>query len=220
MDGNGNFITTWYLWDAWGSASPYSVAVGSDGSVYVTTDRFTIQKYDSKGTFDEEWGRFYGDYSAGPFLFPYGIAVGPDGSVYVADTKHHQIQKMTSTINNIETIITTSIPIVQSADTMQEYISSIGAVNEPGKFYLQATLKNSLGQTLAQALHPFYVVGSDISLQFNTDKRIYKSGETITISGEVKNLSSVDASNISLGLKRKVAEGTAETVLAQRELDF
>jgi len=71
---------------------PLSVAVATDGSVYVadrSNDR--IQKFTSAGVFVSQWGTpGTGD---GQFNAPLGIAVASDGSVYVADYGNHRVQK-------------------------------------------------------------------------------------------------------------------------------
>ncbi len=71
---------------------PKAVAVGPDGSVYVTdAATSTITVFSREGSILRTWGRKgNGD---GEFNEPWGIAVAPDGSVFVADTWNHRIQK-------------------------------------------------------------------------------------------------------------------------------
>jgi len=71
---------------------PRGVAVGPDGSIYVTDSlNHRVQKFDPTGRFLAQ----VGGQGSGPGQFhePWGVAVGPDGSVYVADTWNHRIQK-------------------------------------------------------------------------------------------------------------------------------
>ena len=74
---------------------PLSVAVASDGSLYVAdTYNHRVQKFTSEGVFVSKWGtEGTGD---GQFDEPGGLGVAADGSVYVADSKNSRIQKFTS----------------------------------------------------------------------------------------------------------------------------
>ena len=71
---------------------PWGVAVGPDGSVYVTdTWNHRIQKFDAHGKFIEAWGYFGQAESPDAFWGPRGIAVDTNGNVYVADTGNKRI---------------------------------------------------------------------------------------------------------------------------------
>jgi len=74
--------------------NPDSVAVATDGSVYVgDTGNHRIQRFNAAGTFVSKWGtEGTGD---GQFRYP-KIAVATDGSIYVADSGNHRIQRFTS----------------------------------------------------------------------------------------------------------------------------
>ena len=74
--------------------NPRSVAVASDGSVYVAdTYNHSVQRFTSEGVFISNWGTDgTGD---GEFQYPSGVAVASDGSVYVTDADNHRIQKFT-----------------------------------------------------------------------------------------------------------------------------
>jgi DNA-binding beta-propeller fold protein YncE len=76
---------------------PWGVAVGPDGSVYVTdTWNHRVQKFTEDGRPLTMWGQ-YGQplaevpESKGSFWGPRGIAVGADGHVFVADTGNKRI---------------------------------------------------------------------------------------------------------------------------------
>lgn len=73
---------------------PWGVAVGPDGSVYVTdTWNHRVQKFSSTGNFIKTWGTFgqSGVDAVDSFYGPRGIAVDSQGRVYVADTGNKRI---------------------------------------------------------------------------------------------------------------------------------
>jgi sugar lactone lactonase YvrE len=81
--------------------NPRDVAIGPDGSLYVTdTSNNRIQHLSADGSVLQVWGYFAdiskGAAPGGTFYEPWGMAVGVDGSVYVADTWNHRIQKFTA----------------------------------------------------------------------------------------------------------------------------
>lgn len=65
-----------------------------------------------------------------------------------------------------------------------------------GKLYLDATLFNDIGQIIAKAKYPFYILENGIIASFSTEKSIYKSGETVNITGEVQNTTPSDQQGI------------------------
>ncbi len=100
LDAEGTLITAWGMFgqyapgDAGGASAfygPRGVAVGPDGSVYVTdTGNKRVQVFDAEGAFLRQWGG--GGVIEGYLDEPVGIAVGPDGSIYVADTWNQRVQ--------------------------------------------------------------------------------------------------------------------------------
>ncbi|MBI5561715.1 MAG: FG-GAP repeat protein, partial [Deltaproteobacteria bacterium] len=196
---NGTFIARWGFSVAGDAQYSYSrgIAVAPDGSVYVaSTDNHNIRKFDANGIFIAKWGS-YGN-GDGQFYSPRGIAVAPDGSVYAADTGNNRIQRMS--VAGSEILFSANIPVNQLANTLQDYAIDAGIINATGKLYLEATLTNSLGQTVATSSYPFYIVGGNTALLFNTDKKFYKPGETVTITGEVRNLAVASLDNATLTL--------------------
>ncbi len=79
---------------SWNSYYPLSVAIGPDGSVYVTEGDYVIERFDSSGASMQSWGGAgTGD---GTFYQPVGLAVDQSGSVFVADTGNDRIQSFTA----------------------------------------------------------------------------------------------------------------------------
>jgi tripartite motif-containing protein 71 len=234
FDSNGTFITSWesYVAACGEGCPPTGIAVGPDGFTYVAargnqlqlaaassseTDPadYSIQKFDSNGNFIAGYGSYgSGD---GQFINPGGIAVAPDGSIYVADMGNHRIQRtITVSLEYItETLFETTLPINQPASAIQDYTTNIGALGVTGKLLLQAKLKNNLSQTIAQASYPFYIVEGNTVLLFNTDKKIYKLGETVTITGQVQNLATIEAAGLTLALNSKLNTQTPELLLTE-----
>ncbi|MCL2724766.1 MAG: hypothetical protein FWD69_10055 [Polyangiaceae bacterium] len=83
--------------------SPYGIAIGPDGSLYVADrDNNKIRRIAVDGTVSTYAGTGDGDLTDGPcatatFSWPWGIAVDANGSVYVADYGNHAIRKITAT---------------------------------------------------------------------------------------------------------------------------
>jgi DNA-binding beta-propeller fold protein YncE/uncharacterized membrane protein len=227
FDSNGTLITNWEFYGAacGEGCPPAGIAVGLDGSVYVTVrdsssgpvlmataalssqgdaDNYLIQRFDSDGNFLASWGSPGSE--DGQFTYPGGIAVAPDGSIYVADTGNHRIQKMITVVSEYiaETLFETTVPINQPANTTQDYTTNIGTLNVTGKLLLQADLKNNLGQTIAKASYPFYIVDGNTVLLFNLDKKVYKPAETVTITGQVENRATIEAVGLTLTLHSKL----------------
>ncbi len=194
FNSTGSFLTSLISYAPWG------VAVAPDGSVYVADPpQNLIQEFDSNGNFVAQWDSPGSD--DGQFRSPAGVAASPSGGfVYVADTDNSRIQRMIMTTGGVKTLFETTIPITQAANTTQDYTSTIGTLNLTGKLYLQSELKNTQGQTIARSEYPFYIVAGNTVLLYSTDKKYYKPNETATISGEVRNLSSIAASGLVLTL--------------------
>ena len=71
---------------------PWGVAVGIDGSVYVSdTWNHRIQKFTATGTFISSWGTFGQGETPESLYGPRGLAVDEEGNVLVADTGNKRI---------------------------------------------------------------------------------------------------------------------------------
>ena len=73
----------------WSCSSPYDIAVGTNGMLYVSSYN-KVQVFSPTGTLMNEWGS--SGSNTNQFNSPQGIAVGTNGLVYVADTSNHRIQ--------------------------------------------------------------------------------------------------------------------------------
>jgi hypothetical protein len=69
-----------------------SIAVGSDGKVYVSdSGNHRVEVFSSTGTFLRQIGSF--GYNRGQFQTPFDLAAGPAGDVYVADDQAQTLSK-------------------------------------------------------------------------------------------------------------------------------
>ncbi len=183
---------------------PWGVAVGPDGSVYVTdTWNHRVQKFTSDGKPVKTWGQ-YGQpviedpASASSFWGPRGIAVDSRGQVFVADTGNKRIVIFDKDGNYLTEFGTAGFDPGQFDEPVGVAVSPNGTVyvtdtwnqrvqafvrNETGDFYIptiQWDVKAWFGQSLDNK--PFIAVGSNEHV-FITDPEGYRIIE-FTPSGE------------------------------------
>ncbi|MBL8088783.1 MAG: TIGR03663 family protein [Anaerolineales bacterium] len=100
LDASGNILHEWGTYADGVSVpigdgtfnEPWGIAVGPDGSVYVTdTWNHRVQKFTRDGRFVKAWGVFGQGETPESFYGPRGLAVDAEGRVYVADTGNKRI---------------------------------------------------------------------------------------------------------------------------------
>ncbi|HJS18230.1 MAG TPA: hypothetical protein VJ785_05765, partial [Anaerolineales bacterium] len=113
---------------------PWGVAVGPDGSVYVTdTWNHRVQKFTEDGEPVQTWGQ-YGQplpdvpESSSSFWGPRGIAVDENGHVYVADTGNKRIVKFDSDGNYLTEFGTAGFDPGQFDEPVGVAVSNDGTV--------------------------------------------------------------------------------------------
>ncbi|ACM21808.1 alpha-2-macroglobulin domain protein [Geotalea daltonii FRC-32] len=103
-----------------------------------------------------------------------------------------------------EVLWQTDVPVDLAPVAVADLNKTIGTLGVLGKLYFQGTLTSSTGQAVASAEYPFYIEQGNFQLLLSPDKKIYKPGETVTISGEVRNITSLAA---ALALQVKDNQG-------------
>lgn len=182
FDANGNFLLKW------GLSQVNTVEVDGFDNVYATADSMALE-IASNGTLLTRWGsNGSGD---GQFSHPHGMAVDRFGNIYVADTGNNRIEKFSLGTGQRQVVFQKDIPINLSANTVSDITTTIGFLTATGKLYLESTLTSSTGQVVSQDSYPFYIFPSNITMTVSTDKKVYKPGETVNITGELKNLSTL-----------------------------
>jgi DNA-binding beta-propeller fold protein YncE len=70
---------------------PYSVAVGTDGAIYVCEwGNNRVQRFDAEGRSQGSWGN--AGRAEGELATPWDIALGPEDRIYIADYGNHRVQ--------------------------------------------------------------------------------------------------------------------------------
>ena len=203
--------------------SPVALAVGPFGFVYVAEGgNRRVQRFDRDGNFRGAWSLYECDYGGmercqGAFGELTALCVGPDGSVYAADS-----DRIYGSVNEDEaaqSAFEASYPVDLLAGAEHGFTSGIGRLQESGAYLLEATLWNSLGEVLGQASHRFWVVSEELVVRLSAEKRIYRIGETVRITGNIENLSGLAAKGLWFHLGAEhCAGGSVELISEPVEL--
>lgn len=226
FDSNGNFINKWGGYcnaDSNGDGRndyqcndffnfPKSISIAPDGSVYVADDNNSTQRFDKNENYIMGWLNIC--YENNKFYSPARIAVNNDGILYVVDPENRRIQKMVPPKTLVK-LFENNVPINQPSNTAQNHTTAIDIPNTTGKLYLNAELKNSFGQLIAKDEYPFYIIEGNTVLLYSTDKKVYKTGETVTITGEVQNRASIETTNLSAEVRNQKSDGTVQTIYSE-----
>jgi sugar lactone lactonase YvrE len=121
---------------------PQCIAVGSDGTLYVTQGNM-VRKITSAGTVSAFAGSSTGGSTNGTgtgarFNGPFGVAVDTSGNVYVADTANQTIRKITS--NGVVSLLAGTVGTFGTADgtgTAARFSTPMGlATDSSGNVYV------------------------------------------------------------------------------------
>ena len=197
--------TNWTTYDTSNSGLAYnrinSIAVDQEGNIWFGTDG-GASKFNGMNwiTYDPSNSELVDDVNC--------IAIDLDGN------------KWFGTDNGISMLVggggrgvplwQKDFSINQAANQTQEFTENIGKLDYTGKLYLEGKLLSSTGQLISETEYPFYVTESSTVLVFSPDKTVYRQSETVSIRGEVKNLASVEASDLILTIQKQSTEPGSE----------
>ena len=206
---------------------PWGVAVGPDGSVYVTdTWNHRVQKFAEDGTPIKMWGQ-YGQpltdvpESKGSFWGPRGIAVDDNGHVYVADTGNKRIVIFDSEGNYLTEFGTAGFDPGQFDEPVDVAVSDDGMVfvtdtwnqriqsfiaSEDGMIYLplsQWDVNAWFGQSLENK--PFIAVGNEMDRVFISDPEGYRILEFTTDGQFIRTWGDFGSGESEIGLASGIA---------------
>jgi hypothetical protein len=200
-----------------GDLDYYKVTVSSNGTIKATLSdipsghTYQLYLYDSAGS---TLASIYSAPSPGPATLSKFVDQGGDYYVFVQDfygstsTLPYKVYTIFSPQDlPAEKVIfdkTTSPVNLIDSQTINDDIPAIGMT---GKFLVTGTLKSSTSQVISKTEYPFYTIKGNTVLLFNTDKKLYKPGDAVIITGEVQNLAATTASGVSLVLSQLSATG-------------
>ncbi|NWF51912.1 MAG: hypothetical protein HXY47_02400, partial [Nitrospirae bacterium] len=106
----------------------------------------------------------------------------------------------------------TDIPITQAENTTKDLNRIIPSLYMTGQFYIQGLLRSQTGQIISTAEYPIILTDNDIVVNLKTNKPVFRPGEVIRISGEVKNLSQIEIQEVTLEIYEDYSTIYTETL--------
>jgi NHL repeat-containing protein len=91
FDNNGTYLAQWPT-----APYPYTVAIGTNGNVYVTGNE-SLRRYDANGVFLNAWPTI--GSGPGAIEVPWGVATDAAGNVYVMDAANERVQEYDGSLN-------------------------------------------------------------------------------------------------------------------------
>ena len=192
FDENGTLLNEW---EWWSTANSGAIAVDSQGYVYLADGTY-IHRFDSSGNYLEQL--------EAPGAC-WDLVFAGNGTMFCADTDSSRILKYQP--SGGKTVFERNIPLALNPHESRVENTQIGTLDEPGKYFLNATLTNSLGQKLAHSEYPFYVAHEDMVLKLSPDKTFYRPDEVVTIQGEIQNLTVFALQGLSFALTQQTSAG-------------
>lgn len=169
-----------------------------------TSIKFRTRTADTESGLDNAIWSDYLTASGSAITSPDGRWIEVEATLATTNTRATPVLHdltVTQSYNTGDILWQADVPVNLAQNAVAELNKTIGTLGMLGKLYFQGTLKSSTGQTVATAEYPFYVEQGNIQLLLAPDKKVYRPGETVTINGEVKNLSSVAAAGLALQVK-------------------
>jgi len=178
-----------------------------------TSIKFRTRSSDSESGLTSAAWSSYITTNDSPITSPKGRWIEVEATLSTADKATTPVLReitVTQGHNPGEIIWQADDPVNMAQGATANLSNIVGTIGAEGKYYLQGTLTSSTGQSIATAEYPFFVAQGNTQLTFTTDKRVYKPGETVSVSGEVKNLATVEAVNLNFNLKGQPVGGTEQ----------
>lgn len=132
------------------------------------------------------WGDYAGNDTNGDALGDTALPYTSSGRIRAGGDYHPLIPSAASG----PVVYETSIPVDVAAgatETVDIQVPVAALGGSEGKFKLESELTSSLGQMIAIQDPAFYVIDGDTVVTMETDQAVYFAGETIQLTGEVRN---------------------------------
>ncbi|MBI5656128.1 MAG: hypothetical protein HZC44_04615 [Geobacter sp.] len=158
---------------------------------------------DESGLASATWSDYL-TISGSPIASPPGRWIEVEATLATTDTNSTPLlHDVTVTYGNSpgDIVWQTDVPVDLAQGGVADPNNAIGTIGWAGKYYLQGTLTSNTGQPIAEAEYPFYGEQGTTELRLATDRKIYRPGDTVTIQGEVRNLSDIAATGLVLQVR-------------------